>query len=167
MARQRGRIGCRIGLRPVSMVRICCCSGGHRGSLTGLPLVAVSMKSGGLSASLNLRSRAAQSLTLFTTSVLIALLIAVPQHRVALGIDLVALAIAVGSLMVVLDRRAREGSRARGSENAGRVLSEHRCHGSRRYRRGNRGFSRPVVAFNETTSDSAACRRSTTSKSAN
>lgn len=80
--------------------------GAISGSLTGLLFVAVSIKSAALSASQNLQARAAQSLMLFLTSVLIALMVAAPQHRIALGIELVALAVASACLMVVLARRA-------------------------------------------------------------
>ena len=49
------------------------------GALTGLLFVAVSVKSDVLSASRSLTSRAAQTLVLFMTSVLIALMLVAPQ----------------------------------------------------------------------------------------
>jgi hypothetical protein len=49
------------------------------GALTGLLFVAVSVKSDVLAASLSLRSRAAQTLVLFMTSVLTAVLLVAPQ----------------------------------------------------------------------------------------
>jgi hypothetical protein len=80
--------------------------GAIAGALTGLLFVAVSIKSDLLSASRNLSSRAAQSLCLFITAVLIALIVAAPQPRTALGVELLLLAILCGLVMFVLDRRA-------------------------------------------------------------
>jgi len=80
--------------------------GAIAGALTGLLFVAVSIKSDLLTASPNLSSRAAQSLCLFMTAVLIALLIASPQPRVALGVELLLLAVSSGLLMLILNRRA-------------------------------------------------------------
>ena len=68
--------------------------------------VLVSIKSDLLSASRNLASRAAQSLCLFMTAVLLTLLVSPPQPRVALGVELLLLAVSWGLLMVILDRRA-------------------------------------------------------------
>jgi uncharacterized membrane protein len=99
--------GVAVAYEPSAWFGFAAALAGIAGSLTGLLFVAVSIKSAALSASQNLRSRAAQSLVLFMTSVLIALLIGVPQHRVALGLELVVLAIGTGLLMVVLDHRAR------------------------------------------------------------
>ncbi|HXW34820.1 MAG TPA: hypothetical protein VEJ87_09605 [Acidimicrobiales bacterium] len=75
-------------------------------ALTGLLFVAVSIKSNVLMTSRNLSSRAAQSLTLFMTMVLTSLVLAAPQPRVALGIELVALSLGSGVVMAVLDHRA-------------------------------------------------------------
>jgi hypothetical protein len=80
--------------------------GAVAGALTGLLFVAVSIKSDLLSASRNLASRAAQSLCLFLTAVLIAVLVAAPQSRVALGVELLLLAVASGSVVLILDLRA-------------------------------------------------------------
>ena len=55
------------------------------GALTGLLFVALSVKSDVLAASLSLSSRAAQTLVLFMTSVLIAVLPVAPQPPAALG----------------------------------------------------------------------------------
>jgi hypothetical protein len=81
-------------------------AGAIAGGLTGLLFVALSIKSDVLSASRNLRSRATQSLCLFMTAVLISLIIAAPQPRVALGVELLLLAVSSGLLMFILDRRA-------------------------------------------------------------
>jgi hypothetical protein len=80
------------------------------GALTGLLFVAVSVKSEVLAASRSLSSRAAQTLVLFMTSVLIAVLLVAPQPPAALGSELLALAAVSGTALLVLDRRAGHGS---------------------------------------------------------
>jgi hypothetical protein len=80
------------------------------GALTGLLFVAVSVKSDVLAASRSLTSRAAQTLVLFMTSVLIAVLLVAPQPPAALGSELLALAAISGTALLVLDRRAGHGS---------------------------------------------------------
>ena len=76
------------------------------GALTGLLFVALSVKGDALAASLSLRSRAAQTLVLFMTSVLIAVVLVAPQPRAALGAELLAVAAVSGAALLVLDRRA-------------------------------------------------------------
>jgi hypothetical protein len=76
------------------------------GALTGLLFVAVSVKSDALAASRSLSSRAAQTLVLFMTSVLIAVLLVAPQPPAALGGELLAVAAVSGVALFVLDRRA-------------------------------------------------------------
>jgi hypothetical protein len=76
------------------------------GALTGLLFVALSVKSDVLAASLSLRSRAAQTLVLFLTSVLIAVLLVAPQLPAALGWELLAVALVTGIALFILDRRA-------------------------------------------------------------
>jgi hypothetical protein len=80
------------------------------GALTGLLFVAVSVKGAPLAASLSLRSRAAQTLVLFMTSVLLAVVLVAPQPPPALGSELLAVAVASGAALFVLDRRAGHGS---------------------------------------------------------
>src|SRR5262245_64448900 len=80
------------------------------GALTGLLFVALSVKGEALTASRRLSSRAAQTLVLFMTSVLIAVLLVAPQPSAALGSELLALAAASGTALLILDRRARHGS---------------------------------------------------------
>jgi hypothetical protein len=75
------------------------------GALTGLLFVAVSVKGTALSQSLPLRSRAAQTLVLFMTSVLVAVVLVAPQPSTAVGAELVALAVVSGAVLLVLDRR--------------------------------------------------------------
>jgi hypothetical protein len=79
--------------------------GSLAGALTGLLFVAVSIKSDTLSKSVSLRSRAAQTLVLFMTSALVAIVLVAPQPGDALGGELVALAAASGAALYVLDRR--------------------------------------------------------------
>jgi hypothetical protein len=79
--------------------------GSLAGALTGLLFVAVSIKSETLSKSVSLRSRAAQTLVLFMTSALAAIVLVAPQPGDALGGELVALAAVSGATLYVLDRR--------------------------------------------------------------
>jgi hypothetical protein len=76
------------------------------GALTGLLFVALSVKGNVLAASRTLSSRAAQTLVLFMTSVLMAILLVAPQPPAALGWELLAVAMVSGTALLVLDRRA-------------------------------------------------------------
>jgi hypothetical protein len=76
------------------------------GGLTGLLFVAVSVKGTALSQSPPLRSRAAQTLVLFMTSVLAAVVLVAPQSSTAVGAELVALAVLSGAALLTLDLRA-------------------------------------------------------------
>lgn len=76
------------------------------GALTGLLFVALSVRSNAVSASRSLSSRAAQTLVLFMTSVLVAVLLVAPQPSAALGAELLAVAAVSGTALIILDRRA-------------------------------------------------------------
>jgi hypothetical protein len=76
------------------------------GALTGLLFVALSVKGNALSESRVLTSRAAQTLVLFMTSVMIAVMLVAPQPATAVGAELLALAVFVGAVLFTLDRRA-------------------------------------------------------------
>ena len=80
------------------------------GALTGLLFVAVSVKSDALAASRSLSSRAAQTLVLFMTSVLAAILLVAPQPPAALGAELLAVAGVSGTALLILNRRAGHAS---------------------------------------------------------
>jgi hypothetical protein len=80
------------------------------GALTGLLFVAVSVKSTVLAASRALSNRAAQTLVLFMTSVLVAVLLVAPQPPAALGWELLAVAVVSAIALLVFDQRAGHGS---------------------------------------------------------
>jgi len=81
------------------------------GALAGLLFVALSVKSDVLAGSPNLASRAAQTLVLFMTSVVVAVLLVAPQPAPALGAELLAAAAVSGVALRILDRRAGHNSR--------------------------------------------------------
>lgn len=81
-------------------------TGGLAGALTGLLFVAVSLHSGALARSRPLASRAAQTLVLFLTPAISALVLASPLPSTALGAVLLAVAAVSGGVLLWLDRRA-------------------------------------------------------------
>ena len=77
-------------------------------SLIGLLFVAVSIRIDFVARSQELRNRAAQTLSLFGTVLVTAILIAIPgQATEALGAELTALAVIAGTGLAILDRRAK------------------------------------------------------------
>jgi hypothetical protein len=76
------------------------------GALTGLLFVAVSIKSDALARSRSLSSRAAQTLVLFMTQAITAVLLVAPQPGPALGAELLAVSAFSGAALLILDRRA-------------------------------------------------------------
>jgi hypothetical protein len=99
-------------------------AGGAAAALTGLLFVAVSIRIEVISASQELRNRAAQTLVLFATVLFVALLLTIPgQGRRELGGEMLALALCTAALLVLLDRRAERGGEGRGPvRTAARML---------------------------------------------
>ncbi len=79
---------------------------GLAGALTGLLFVAVSIRSEVLARSRSLASRAAQTLVLFVTPAIGAVLLVAPQPATALGAELLTLGVTSGLVLIILDRRA-------------------------------------------------------------
>jgi hypothetical protein len=83
-------------------------SGSAAAALTGLLFVAVSIRIASIARSQELRNRAAQTLSLFGTVLIISVLIAIPgQPYRTLGAELVVLAVIAGTGLHILDRRAK------------------------------------------------------------
>jgi hypothetical protein len=83
---------------------------GLAGALTGLLFVAVSINAEVLAGSRSLRSRAAQTLVLFMTAAIAAIVLVAPQPGTALGAELLVLCLISGCVLEVLDRRAGHDS---------------------------------------------------------
>jgi hypothetical protein len=97
---------CSMGYAPDAWRDFAVTTGGLAGALTGLLFVAVSLHSGALARSRNLASRAAETLVLFVTPAISALVLAAPQPGTAIGAELLAVAAVCGAVLFILDRRA-------------------------------------------------------------
>jgi hypothetical protein len=86
-----------MGYRPEIWQDFAVIAGGLAGALTGLLFVAVSIKSDTLAKSRSLSSRAAQTLVLFMTPALTAVVLAAAQPSVALGAELLGVSAASGT----------------------------------------------------------------------
>jgi hypothetical protein len=122
--------------------------GSLAGALTGLLFVAVSIKSDTLSKSVSLSSRAAQTLVLFMTSALAAIVLVAPQPGDALGGELVALAAVSGTALYVLDRRGGHDQTSRVARYIERLTERDHAGALRRRRHhfSRHGRRRPVLA---------------------
>jgi hypothetical protein len=94
--------------------------GSSAAALLGLLFVAVSIRVDVIAGSAELRNRAAQTLSLFVTLLLIGLLVALPgQDLRVLGAELIGLAAVTAVVLYLLDRRAQSGA---SSQPVGRLL---------------------------------------------
>jgi hypothetical protein len=94
--------------------------GGAAAALLGLLFIAISIRLAAIAQSVELRSRSAETLTLFGIVLLLAVLLAIPaQPQRVLGSEVVALAVLGGIGLFLLDWRA---GRERGQQVIGRVL---------------------------------------------
>jgi len=83
-------------------------SGAAAAALIGLLFVAVSIRIAPIAQSQELRNRAAQTLSLFGTVLIISVLLAIPgQGYRTLGAELVVLAVITGAGLYILSRRAK------------------------------------------------------------
>ena len=80
--------------------------GGLAGALTGLLFVAVSINSQALARSRSLSSRAAQTLVLFMTAAITAIVLVAPQPGPALGAELLVVSAVSGTALFILGQRA-------------------------------------------------------------
>jgi hypothetical protein len=81
--------------------------GGAAGALIGLLFVSISIRIEVISASPDFRNRGAETLSLFMTVLLVAVLLGIPgQHYWELGAELVVLAVVLGAGLFWSDRRA-------------------------------------------------------------
>lgn len=90
-------------------------TGGAAAGLTGLTFIVVSFRFDTLAVSDEYRNRAAQTLLLFLTITVLAVLITVPQPLQVLGAEMLATAVASGLLLSSLDSAARRQQKTRPS----------------------------------------------------
>ena len=81
--------------------------GGASAALLGLLFVAISIRLEVIAASMELRNRAAQTLVLFGSALVVAILLSLPGQPLAVfGVELMVLAVGTGGGLYLLDRRA-------------------------------------------------------------
>ena len=98
--------------------------GGAAGALIGLLFVAISIRATTIAAAPDLRNRAAQTLVIFVSPLLIAILIAIPaQPDWLLGAEFVVLAVLLAVVLVLLDRRTWDGGSDRRLSRILKVVS--------------------------------------------
>lgn len=102
----------------------CLVIGGASGALIGLLFVAISIRATTIEGSADLRNRAAQTLVIFVTPLLIAIMISVPaQADWLFGAELVGLAVLLAISLVALDRRSQDGGSDRRLSRTLKVVS--------------------------------------------
>jgi len=112
-APRAGNLSRWMGYKVSSWVNFGLVLGPVAGALVGLLFVAVSIRADALAASRGSLTRAAQTLTLFVTSIVVGLVLVAPQPDTALGLELLGWAILSAALMVILDRQAGHQSTQR------------------------------------------------------
>jgi hypothetical protein len=86
-------------------------TGGAAAALVGLLFVAVTLRIDEISRAPDLRSRAAQTLTLFAVAMVVAIVLTVPdQPEWVLGAELIVIAVLGGAIMLTLNSRAQRVS---------------------------------------------------------
>src|SRR3954447_26646194 len=84
-------------------------TGGAAAALTGLLFVAVTLRIDTIAAARDLRSRAAQTLTLFVTSLVVAIVLVIPDQTERLAaIELIVVALASGAVLLILNHPAQQ-----------------------------------------------------------
>jgi hypothetical protein len=105
-----GPAGQMEGIRLEAWATFATISGGAAAALTGLHFVAVSIRITSVAQSQELRNRAAQTLSLFGTVLIISVLLAIPgQAYRTLDAELVVLAVIAGAGLYALGGRAKGG----------------------------------------------------------
>ena len=86
-------------------------TGGAAAALVGLLFVAVTLRIDEISRAPDLRSRAAETLTLFAVALVVAIVLTIPgQPEWVLGAELIAIAVLGGAVMLALNSRAEKVS---------------------------------------------------------
>ncbi|GAB4060936.1 hypothetical protein [Catellatospora paridis] len=81
-------------------------------TLTGLLFVAVTLRIESIVSTSDLRYRAAQTLTLFITVLILSMLLVIPRQALpALGVEIIVVAAAAGTALAVFDHRASRATR--------------------------------------------------------
>src|SRR3954447_2734501 len=84
-------------------------TGGAAAALAGLLFVAVTLRIDTIAAARDLRNRAAQTLTLFVTGLVVAIVLVIPdQGERPAGIELIIVAFTSGAVLLVLNHRAKQ-----------------------------------------------------------
>jgi hypothetical protein len=82
-------------------------TGGATAALLGLLFVSVTLRIDVIVRREELQARASQTLSLLLVGLLVAVLLVVPQHLRALGVELIALAVLAAAILLHLERQVR------------------------------------------------------------